>query len=55
MASSFNPLVVVAVQVVPSPVVLQVVILRQPLAPLAVTAVQQATFNSLLTGNSPPW
>ena len=56
MVSSFNPLVVVAVQVVPSPVVLQVVISppTSPLAPLAVTAVQQETFNSLLTVNSPP-
>ena len=56
MVSSFNPLVVVVVQVVPSPVVLQVVISppTSPLAPLAVTAVQQETFNSLLTENSPP-
>ena len=43
-------------QVVPSPVVLQVVISppTSPLAPLAVTAVQPETFSSLLTVNSPP-
>ena len=56
MVSSFNPLAVVVVQVVPSPVVLQVVISppTSPLVALVGTVDQQAMFNSLLTGNSPP-